>query len=153
MSEADIGKAIWILLWVLLVGVCAFALRRGGAAERMGATMILAVAVIALIIDALAPSNIQGVLHLVNDAALALGFLAIAIRYASLWLGAAMLFQSVQFSLHAYYFLGHRPADQFYSNVNNINTLGVLACVFAGTLITLRRVNARRRSTSSAASA
>src|SRR5437868_3937880 len=37
----------------------------------------------------------------VSDVALAVGFLYIAIRYSSLWLGAMMILEAIEFALHA----------------------------------------------------
>lgn len=153
MFGFSILKIVWILLWVLIVATCVFALRMGGAPEKRGAALILAVAVIALLIDIFVPREVRGVGHLVNDAVLAIGFLVVALRYASLWLGGAMIFQSVQFSLHAFYFLTERKPDLLYFVVNDIDTLAILACLLAGSIATIRRRRAAAAKAAAAAAA
>ena len=71
--------------------------------------------------------------------ALALVFLLLAVRYASLWLGGVMLFQAIQFSLQAWYFVTGRAHDVLYVIINNIDFFGILACLTAGTLAASRR--------------
>ncbi|OHB34107.1 MAG: hypothetical protein A2882_03095 [Phenylobacterium sp. RIFCSPHIGHO2_01_FULL_70_10] len=130
---------VWALLWVLLLAVCAFAFSRGGEPERWGAGLILAITVASALGDALLPQGIFLVARLLAEGALALGFLFVAIRYASLWLGGVMLLQAVQFSLQAYYFVTHRAHDATYVVINNIDFFGILACLTAGTLASSRR--------------
>ena len=67
------------------------------------------------------------------------GFLYLALRYMSQWLGVAMLLQAIQFSLHAYYLVGELPRDRTYALINNLDSIGVLACILIGTLMTWRR--------------
>lgn len=133
---------VWALLWGLLLAVCAFAFTRGGEPERWGAGLILAITVAGAVGDAFLPHEVFLVARLVAEGALALGFLFIAIRYASLWLGGVMLLQAVQFSLQAFYFVTHRAHDATYVVINNIDFFGILACLTAGTLAASRR---RRR--------
>ena len=45
--------------------------------------------------------------------------LVLAVRYANLWIGAAMLFQAAQFSLHAYYLVMDLPHDRLHAWINN----------------------------------
>jgi hypothetical protein len=54
-------------------------------------------------------------------------------------LGIAMLLQAIQFSLHAYYLVGGLPRDRTFAMVNNLDSIGVLLCILAGTLLTWRR--------------
>ena len=68
-----------------------------------------------------------------------LAFLTLALRHASPWLGGAMLFQAIQFSLHAYYLVGELPRDFTYAVINNIDTIGVLACILVGALLAWRK--------------
>ncbi|MDP1641647.1 MAG: hypothetical protein Q8L59_05635 [Phenylobacterium sp.] len=148
MAAGTIYILTWVLLWTLLLTVCAFAFRRGGPAERLGAGLILTLTVVTAAGDLFAYSNglRQHEAFLVGrmllEGALALGFLALAIRFTSLWLGGAMLFQAVQFSLQAAYFVLERAHDAIYVVINNIDFLGILACLTAGTLAASRR---RRR--------
>jgi len=118
--------------------VCGLAFWRGGLPERIGGGLVLAVFLIGQIIDAAVPDAHQQVLHLCNDAFLALGFLVVALIYGNLWLGGAMLLQAVQFSLHAFYLVANRPHDRLFAVVNNIDTAGIILCILAGTLVTWR---------------
>jgi len=135
----------WVLLWTLLLTVCVFAFRRGGAPERLGAGLILGLTLITAAGDLFAYVNdlrqheafLVG--RLMLEGALALGFLLLAVRYTSLWLGGAMLFQAIQFSLQAGYFVLGRSHDALYVTINNIDFFGILACLTAGTLAASRR--------------
>ena len=60
-------------------------------------------------------------LQLAGDLVCAVTLLMLVVRYASLWLGAAMLLQAVQFSLHAYYLVTDRPHDLIHAWVNNLD--------------------------------
>lgn len=143
MADISFLQVLWLLLWVLVFAVSGFALWKGGQPERIGGALVLGIALISWLIDVLLPSGARAVGHLSNDAALAIGFLAVAVRYASLWLGGAMMFQAAQFSLHAYYFLTERKPDLFHYIVNNLDVLGVLACLAAGTVATQRIAHAQ----------
>jgi hypothetical protein len=50
-----------------------------------------------------------------------------------------MLLQAVQFTLHAWYMLLERPRDALFSTINNVDTLGILACVLFGSIVAWRR--------------
>jgi len=125
--------------WIATLAVCLFAWWKGGPAERAGAILVVGAAAAVWIAHNLLPQGMGDTALLVIDALMAMGFLALAIRYASLWLGGAMLFQAAQFSLHAYYLVTEMPRDRLYSIINNIDTVGVLVCILTGTLIAWRR--------------
>lgn len=121
--------------WAATLLVCALAWWKGGRAEQLGASLKLATSLIALAVHHLLKQNsISGAL-LTADGVLAIGFLALAIRYASLWIGAAMLLQAGQFSLHAWYLVSGLERDRFYAIANNLVTVGILVCILVGTLI------------------
>ncbi|WP_297514849.1 hypothetical protein [uncultured Caulobacter sp.] len=128
-----------ILGWIVLVAILALAWLRGGAAERIGALIVLVSAACAVMIHLLAPKAVQAPLLLIDEVFVAVSFLALALRYMSVWLGAAMILQAVQFSLHAYYLIGELPRDHFYAVVNNLDSLGVLLCILIGTLLAWRK--------------
>lgn len=142
MIDPELLRLLWLLLWGVVIGSCAFALWRGGTPERIGAALVLAVALIAGLVDWLIQDPARSLTTLVLDAVLALGFLAVALRYTSLWLGGAMLFQSVQFSLHGFYFLTDRPRDLLHFTINNLDTLGIMACLVLGALASRRASSA-----------
>lgn len=129
--------------WAVTLAVCGFAWWKGGPAERAGALLIVGAAAAVWMSHNFLPKGVAGSALLVIDAAMAAGFLILAIRYASLWLGGAMLFQAAQFSLHAYYLVMEKPYDRLYSIINNIDTIGVLVCVLTGTVFAWRSVSTR----------
>jgi hypothetical protein len=121
-------------------GACAFALLKGGRAERIGALIILANILIGLGGELLFPKSIM----LALDALTATAMLVVAVMYASPWLGMVMLLYAVQFGLHAFYFVMARPRDPFHVMVNNLDFLAILICLAAGTAIAWRRRATRR---------
>ena len=125
--------------WATTLLVCGLAWWKGGRAEQYGASLKLATSLIALVVHlVLKQGAISGAL-LTADGLLAVGFLALAIRYSSLWIGAAMLLQAGQFSLHAWYLVNALERDRFYAITNNLITIGILVCILVGTLISWRR--------------
>lgn len=128
-----------IVGWTVLVAILAMAWLRGGQAERLGSLLVLVAAVIAIAVHVAGREDLKPMLLLGDEAFLAVGFLLLALRYTSVWLGVAMLLQAAQFSLHAYYLVAERPHDRLYSTINNIDTLGVLACILVGTLLAWRK--------------
>lgn len=137
-----LASAISAAIWIAIVSLVAFAWLKGSLPERMGSLAVLLGALAVLLTHRLFPEGAQAVVLLVIDAGLAVTFLMLAMRFVSPWLGAAMLLQAVQFSLHAYYLVVEKPHDYLYRSVNNINTIGVLVAVLVGTLLAWRR-NAR----------
>lgn len=125
--------------WAATFVVCGLAWWKGRQAERLGASLKLATSVIALGIHHLLKQDSISVALLTADGVLAVGFLALAIRYASLWIGAAMLLQAGQFSLHAWYLVSGLQRDRLYAISNNLITVGILTCILVGTLIAWRR--------------
>lgn len=130
--------------WAATLAVLAFAWWRGGPAERYGATLKIATSSVAFAVHHLLNQETISVALLVADGVLAMGFLILAIRYASLWIGAAMLLQAGQFSLHAYYLVAELQRDRLYAVANNLVTLAILLCIVAGTVLAWRsRVRAQ----------
>ena len=128
-----------ILAWVALVAICGLAWVKGGQPERWGVVIVLVGSAYAFLVHLAAPTSIQAFLLLAGEGGMGLAFLMLALRYASPWLGGAMLFQAIQFSLHAYYLVGELPRDFTYALVNNIDTFGVLACILTGALLAWRK--------------
>ena len=130
------------VLWVAIVAACLFGLLKGGPAERIGAGLTLLISAAFVIVNELVPEAARAVPHLVLDGVLALGFLVLAVRYASLWIGAVMLLQGVQFSLHAYFFVTKLTPGVTYAIVNNLVTWGTLLGIVLGTLAYMRQSRA-----------
>jgi hypothetical protein len=114
----------------------------GGRAERIGAGCILAQWLLHGLIELTVPAALRPTLFLINDGWLALAFLMLALSTASIWLGGAMMFQSAQFSLHAFYILNNRPKDLLHFTVNNFDAFGILACLALAVLATRKRTRA-----------
>lgn len=131
------------IIWAAILVVCMFGLLKGGPAERFGAGLTLGIAVAFQIVNIIIlPAEARAVPHLVLDGVLALGFLVLSVRYASLWLGGVMLLQGVQFSLHAYFFVTKLTPGVTYAVVNNLVTCGTLVGILLGTVAYLRQTRA-----------
>lgn len=132
------------IIWAAIIVVCMFGLLRGGPAERFGAGLTLGIAASFQIINIVLAAEARAVPHLVLDGVLAVGFLVLAVRYASLWLGGVMLLQGVQFSLHAYFFVTKLTPGVTYAVVNNLVTCGTLMGILLGTVAYLRHARVER---------
>jgi hypothetical protein len=141
--------------------VLAFALWKGDMATRIAAG---AYAVVEIATRFYHPriGDVSGEsILLAIDFFCAVTFLFMAVRYASLWLGAAMLFQAAQFSLHAYYLVMELPHDVMHAWINNGDDWGILISMTVGAVLAMRRrmalareeaeLEARRKQRSSAA--
>jgi len=131
-----------IVGWLVLLGTCLFAWIKGAAPERFGAALLLAGTIAALLIQTTLPVHARTTPTLIGEGVLALGFLILAIRYAILWLGAAMILQGAQFSLHAFYLVMERERDFLFAVVTNLVTLAIILCILIGTIIAWRRQKA-----------
>ena len=126
---------------------CLFAFWKGGAAERAAAAAVTVNLLIGQIGHALAP-ELNSQIRLVNDGLAALILLVVAVRYATLWMGAVMLFYAAQFSMHAVYLvLERKGGDYLHALINNLDFIGINLCLVAGVIAAWRnRVRARRAS-------
>ncbi|KQV62824.1 MULTISPECIES: hypothetical protein [unclassified Caulobacter] len=131
-----------VIGWLLILAACFLAWRLGGKPERQGALLVLATSFLASFPGLIPDHDLQRVAYLAVDGVLAGGLLLLALRYARIWLGVAVLLQGVQFSLHAYYIVAGRRYDYTYGAVNNMVSLGVLCSLVTGSILALR---ARRR--------
>jgi hypothetical protein len=93
---------------ISLVLCCGFAIWKGGAPERLGAILIAASWAVTLVAAAVTRSYMPATAFLVSDGVMAVGLLILAVRYSSLWMGAAMLVQAIVLSLHGGYFAAER---------------------------------------------
>lgn len=140
MSDANIHLVFWAVFLVLMLAACGFALWKGGPAERYGALLILTFAMLWEFGRLLPPrfGEWMPIAQLVGDGLTAVGLLAIAVRYASLWLGGALLFQAAQFSLHSFYLVTGRPNDLLHNVINNVNLYAILICLVFGAIVSWR---------------
>lgn len=128
-----------LILWASGVGVTAFALWKGEFPEKAGASLNMICALAAELAHMVLVQEDASLALLVIDLALAIGFLGLAVRYASVWLGVAMLMQAVQFSLHAWYLVAERPHDLLYYRINNLDTIAISLSLVVGTAVSWRR--------------
>lgn len=125
----------------LLLGVVAFAIWRGGPAERNGAIMVAVAWIGAGVAQVFIPHIALIYVLLVADTLLALGFLLLAIRYSSRWLAVAMLLQGASLGFQAVKLMDLvdlKLRGTFLIAVNLLS-LGILGALLGGTLSTMRR--------------
>lgn len=137
-----------IVQMLMLLGLAAngFALAMGGRVERITVAMIVVNLLLGRLGGLMFASGDEAMFRLANDGLAAFAFLAVTLRYTSLWLGAVMLFYAGQFTLHSIYFVTDRPPDYLHAVANNVVFGGIHICLILGTLATWRgRVRARRR--------
>jgi len=125
---------------ICLIVTFAFSWWRGGAAERQGSMMLLLVWLAADLLRGLNGQLMPTVLLFGSDVLLATGFLYLALRYSSLWLGLAMMCQAFAFALHALQ-MGDSDAPRWHGMIvylllNNILSYLLLLILFIGTLAT-----------------
>jgi hypothetical protein len=127
----------------------AFAWWKGGAPERFGALVFGVGTVGADIWRAASGQHVPVIPMFAADLMMSLGFLYIAIRYSSLWLGAAMMLQSGSFALHAAGLSDpSRPRWHgmiIYLLANNVLSYLTLAALAGGTVATILKRRAAVR--------
>lgn len=147
------NSPIVIALTLLTLGICLFALWKGGQAERFGAGLILTNALLSTVGDLLFPHADLAILWLIADGLTAVGLLVVAVVYASFWLGGVMLLYAILFTLHSFYFVTGREVDLFHARVNNADFLGISVCLAIGTIIAWRRRVVARKAAAKAQAA
>jgi hypothetical protein len=130
----------------LLAGTTAFALLKGGPPERLGVLMIVAAWIGTIIAHELTRPASPVLAFLLLDGLVTVGFLVVAVRYSSLWLGAAMICQAISFGAHAIRLSDDptlsRHGSYAYLAVTNAVGFLVLFILIGGTFATISR---RRR--------
>jgi hypothetical protein len=121
------------------LGVCVFGLWKGDAPVRYTAISLMAVEVSGFIINPKFGDVGGESVILAVDFAFAVILLILAVRFASLWIGAAMILQAAQFSLHAYYLVMELPHDRLHAWINNTDDWGILIAILVGTVLAIRR--------------
>ena len=134
------------IAWILMLATTVFALWKGGPPERLGAATIIVVWIGTVIAQALPPPAYSDISLLVSDGLAAVGFLVVAIRFSSLWLGGAMMCEAVAFVAHAMRLSDnertHWHGANVYVLVVNVSSYLVLSVLIGGAIATIRR---RRR--------
>jgi hypothetical protein len=136
---------LFYALWAATLGVSAFAFWKGDLAVRLAAATHLAVEIATFFLnpkfgDAGGESTLLAV-----DFASAVIFLLLAVRFANLWIGAAMILQAAQFSLHAYYLVMEVAHDRLHAWINNTCDWGILISIGIGAFLAIRRRVAHAR--------
>lgn len=142
----------YVLLSLVTLAVCGFAIWKGGPGERATALLILGFVIAERLAHYFFPDQRQ-LISLAGDALTALSILFITLRFASPWLGGVMLFYAATFGLHSFYFVTDRPEDLFHYWANNFNFAGVHICLVVGTIYAWRQRLRDRRLAASAAPA
>lgn len=119
-------------LLTVIALAAALAVWKGGWPERVGAGFNLVGALCFELVQRWLTDDAFATAMLVGDGVLALGFLALTLRFAKVWLGIAMLLQAIQFALHAYYYVVERKLDTLFAVVNNLVSWGLIGCILGG---------------------
>jgi len=127
---------------LLALGVCSFCWMRGGPAERGGVLMILAGWLGVTAVQLLTGQGLPQIAMLLADFLLGLGFLALALKYNNLWVGAAMLLQGVELALNLYSSQETNADRDLRALLVNVISILVLGAIFLGAMASARR---RRR--------
>ena len=126
------------LEWVALISVSIISAIRGSIAERTGAALILAVNLASDVAFVITAPHVPQVLLFCLDLLLAIGLLAIAFWFSSLWLGAAMLLQSIILFAHALAFADGEITSFGFVIMNNLISWLMYACLLGATLMSWR---------------
>jgi hypothetical protein len=128
---------------LLLITTAALGLLKGGLPERLGVTMIGLAWVATVVIQELTRPTVPVLSFLVLDGLLAVGFLVVAVRYSSLWLGGAMICQAVSFGAHAMRLSDNARVfwhgANVYLLVTNVDGYLVLFILMGGTSAAIQR--------------
>jgi hypothetical protein len=127
------------------LGVSVFGLWKGDAPVRYAVLSRLPVEFATLIINPKFGDVGGESVLLAVDFVFAVILLVLAVRFASLWIGAAMILQAAQFSLHAYYLVMELPHDRLHAWINNTDDWGILISILLGTILAMRRRTALAR--------
>jgi hypothetical protein len=119
-------------------GVAAFAMWKGDGAVRWAALTQLCTSVDSLFAPALG-GDWNGTFELGNGLVAAGIYLLLAVRFANLWIGAAMLLQAAEFSLDSFYLVTDRPLDHLHAWINNTCEWGIVLCILLGAVLSIVR--------------
>lgn len=136
-------SAILLAQWAILLSVAALARWKGDVPIWRGAAWVVICALPVPFLQRIwGPDSLA---FLILDGVYALGFLWLAIQFASIWLVVPLLCQALQFGAHAYYVIGEKPHDYNYWALNNGLTGLILTSLFVATLVTWLRPRRDRR--------
>lgn len=123
----------------------AFALWKGNVGARLAAVCVI---LLNLGVDLIRLSFAQATFETIElsmDLACAIALLFLAVRFANLWIGAAMIFQAAQFTLHSYYIVMDLPHDLIHAWIYNLDEVGLALSIVIGAILAMRhRVTVER---------
>lgn len=130
----ELASQFVLMLVFLAVG---FAWWKGGRAERIGSLFNAVICIGVTLFQALTAHSFGTLPILIADGLLATGFLFLAFRYASLWLGVVMVLEAIAFLVHASKLMellpeGHPPAYYYYAAMN-LTSILVPLTILVGT--------------------
>jgi hypothetical protein len=133
-------------LW--MSAVCLFAFFKGGFVERAAAAVVslswaLTLA-LSFVLSGLFSRQVEEFTFLGVDALTAIALLALALRFAKLWLGGAMLMQSAELALHGAVMAEWGLSFRDYMIWNNLLTTGLLLIIAYATAVFWCRRSRRR---------
>lgn len=157
LSAFAIAVLIPVLGIVVLVLAVTLAWWKGSYQERFAATLMAIVWFFSVAIWEAAHlfplasfTNLQSYVGLVGAAIVAAGFLLLAIRFASWWIGFAMLAESIEFGMIAHFLASPKDyvtkyARNDYVLHQNLISFAVLFILIGGTLASWRSEVLRKR--------
>lgn len=134
---------IIIVYALIAILSCGFALFKGGPAERWGAAVYGGAWILVTVYEFTTGEGRPVIPILSMDLLVAVGFLVLAVRYNSLWLGAAMMLQGVEFGMHTLYLASdgapqpHLFGWNAYGLGMNVIGLTVLMFIVGATCVTM----------------
>ena len=122
-----------------LIATAVFAYFKGDAAERWGVALIciswLGGDDVSFLLGKLFSQADLELTLLAMDAILAAGFLYLALRFTKVWLGVAMLMQSIELALHGAVMADFGFSYRQYAVCNNMVSIGLLVLLATATII------------------
>ena len=133
-----LNELLFNLSLLVLASTLCFAWWQGGAAERYSAAAIGLTWIAGLLGQAFTGEDVPALTILLADWALAIGLLALALRYRSSWLGFGLMVQGASMTLHAMYFQepGRHP-DYYLIGIDGLS-LAMLVLLVVGTILAMR---------------
>jgi hypothetical protein len=118
--------------------VAPFAIWKGDSAVRWAALLQLCTSVDPLLAPAFGGDWNQTI-ELAAGLVAAAIYLLLAVRFANLWIGAAMLLEAAEFSLDSFYLVTDRPLDHLHAWINNTCEWGIVLCILIGAVLSIYR--------------
>jgi hypothetical protein len=139
------------IAFLTLFASASFAFIKGGAVERWAAAIVCVSWSLSVSFSVLLPGvfsrQIEEFTFLAVDAATAVGLLALALRFASIWLGVAMLMQSAELGLHGAIMADWGLPFRDYMMLNNALSFGLLLLIASATGVAWFNRSSRNRAT------